>query len=194
MEQLQEETKTTKRARKRVISNKATVLKDRRADEQSLTGQVFANPTYKTFLPHISALALGQGHHGVDTSRNSASIIDGERNRETDRLQKEIVLEEIQGLMIAHHPGQSADDKKAKAGLLVKHFGTRSWVECEKQMSLDMLRAGYDSLHVELEGRPSRYHQHKITPRSTVEDDIPDFNGTSLPERIPATHAAVRAD
>jgi hypothetical protein len=40
--------------------------------------------------------------------------------------------------------------------LLRKHFAA-SWTELEELMSLFDLRAGYESLHQELEGRPSRY-------------------------------------
>jgi hypothetical protein len=186
MESQQTETTGAKNKRTRNIHHRATVLKDRRADEQSLNGKVFPNPTYKTFLPHISALALGQGHLGVDTSRTSSGIIEGERNRESDRLQKDIVLEEIQGLLVAHFPGQAAADKKAKTDLLLKHLQTRSWVECEKQMSLELLRAGYDGLHLELENRPSRYSKPNLKPRTTDEDCIPNFDAP-LPERIAAT-------
>lgn len=192
MESIDSEVKAKGRKSARQLANRATVLKDRQADDQSLNGKQFLNPTYKTFLPHINALALGEQGLGVDTSRNSAHIIEMERNRESDRLQKDIVLEEIQGLMVAHFPGQAAADKKAKQDLLVKHFGTRAWVECEKQMSLDLLRAGYDSLHRELEGRQSRYGSGKLPVKSTEEDDIPNFD--EPPPRIPATHNAVRAD
>jgi hypothetical protein len=193
MENMPSETAGAKSKRTRSVSHRATVLKDRRADEKTLNGKTFPNPTYKTFLPHIAALSLGeQGHSGVDTSRTSSHIIEAERNRESDRLQKEIVLEEIQGLLVAHHPGQSAVDKQAKAELLLAHLHTRAWKECEYQMSLDTLRAGYDSLHRHLEGRPSRYGgvpNIKTTPLE--EDGIPDFGP---PPRIPATHDAVRAD
>jgi hypothetical protein len=195
MESVDAEVKVKGKRGTRDIANRAQILKDRRPDEQSLNGKTFLNPTYKTFLPHIAALEIGAQGHGVDTARTSAHIIDNERGREQDRLQKEIVLEEIQGLLVAHYPGQAAADKKAKQDLLVKHFGTRAWVECEKQMSLDMLRAGYDSLHRELESRPSRYGgpNPAVKPLSNLEDDgIPDF--PTPPERIPATHPEARAD
>jgi hypothetical protein len=195
MESVDAEVKTKGKRGARDIANRAQVLKDRRPDEQSLSGKTFLNPTYKTFLPHISALEIGAQGHGVDTSRTSSHIIEHERTREADRLQKEIVLEEIQGLLVAHYPGQAAADKKAKQDLLVKHFGTRAWVECEKSMSLEMLRAGYDSLHRELEARPSRYggNAPAVKPLSPIEDDgIPNFD--EPPPRIPATHEAARAD
>ena len=55
--------------------------------------------------------------------------------------------------------------------MIRKHFNA-SWTEIEEVMPLFDLRAGYDSLHRELEGVPSRYG----AVAAPVQDDgIPDF-------------------
>jgi hypothetical protein len=41
----------------------------------------------------------------------------------------------------------------------------------ERLMPLERLRDGYDSLHIALEGKPSRYHQG---PAPAMDDEIPE--------------------
>jgi hypothetical protein len=126
----------------------AKVLKDR---STLLDGKEFADPTFDHFLPHIQCLNLGGRQLGVDTTRTSVSLIppDVRDNRST---QRKIVLDEIESLIVLHHPGQAAADKKKKLELLRTHFEA-SWTEIETVMPLERLRAGYDTLHFSLEGR-----------------------------------------
>jgi hypothetical protein len=144
----------------------ATILKDR-ADV--IDGKVFENPGFESFLPHIARLNLGGAHLGVDTTRVTVGIAlpDSRDNRSTQRA---IVLDEIKDLLVIHHPSTGADDKKAKIVLLKTHFEA-SWAEIETVMSLERLRAGYDALHVALEGKPSKYHQ---APAPEMNDSLPD--------------------
>ena len=72
-------------------------------------------------------------------------------------VRRGIVLDEIEALLVKHYPSQTAEDKKAKAGLVLKHFGTPSWTEIAKLMPLVDLQRNYDSLHRELEKVTSRY-------------------------------------
>ena len=131
----------------------AKVLKDR---STLLDGKEFPDPTFEHFLPHIQCLNLGGKQMGIDTSRNSVGMIpaDVRDNRHTQRL---IVLDEIETLLVSHYPSTSAADKKRKIELIREHFGT-VWTEVEKLMPLEALRHGYDSLHLALEEKPSRYH------------------------------------
>jgi hypothetical protein len=131
----------------------ATVLKDR---SMSIDGKEFINPTFKDFLPHIQHLNLGGTQLGVDVSRTSESAIPADE-RDNRRTQRKIVLDEVESLLVSHYPGQSAADKKAKADLLQTYWNTRSWTEMEQVMPLERLRSGYNGLHLELEGTPSRY-------------------------------------
>lgn len=131
----------------------ATVLKDRAA---LIDGQSFKDPGFDDFFPHIERLNLGGEHLGVDTSRSSDHLVTTEK-KDWSPVQRRICVDEIQTLLVLHVPGQTAADKKRKVELIRKHFNNASWTEIEEVMPLFDLRTGYDSLHTELEGKPSRY-------------------------------------
>ena len=92
--------------------------------------------------------------------------------RRWNPVQRRIVVDEIQTLLVLHVPGQAAADKKRKAELIRKHFSA-AWTEIEEVMPLFDLRAGYDALHRELEGVPSRYAAAPAAPSHG--DGIPEF-------------------
>lgn len=104
----------------------------------------------KFFGPHIERLTP-ETHTPMNTTatpmRVDAAGAD-EWARERDR--RTILTEEIQGLLTSHVPGMGAEDKKRKADLLQKHFGTRSWTAVESTHS-DKLRVGLAALKQELE-------------------------------------------
>ena len=135
----------------------AKVIKDRAT---LLDGKEFPEPTFESFLPHIQCLNLGGKQLGVDTTRTSVAMIPADA-RDNRRTQRKIVLAEVEDLLVLHHPGATAAEKKKKVELLRAHFKA-SWTEMEEVMPLEQLRAGYDTLHIELEGKPSRYHQAPI--------------------------------
>ena len=113
-------------------------------------------------------------------------------------MQRRIGVDEIHTRLVLHVPGLAAADKKRKAELIRKHFNA-SWTEIEEVMPLFDLRAGYDSLHRELEGVQSRYG----AVAAPVQDDgIPDFLDRRKPngateasfvelEGVPSRYAAV---
>jgi hypothetical protein len=158
----------------------AHVYKDRRTDSKSLDGKSFTNPKFKDFLPHIEFLNLGGQQLGVDASRNSAAIIETQEGRDQNSLQRKIVLDEIESLLVSHFPSTGAVDKKAKVDLIRKHFKA-AWTEIELVMPLFDLRVGYDGLHQELEGGPSRY---AIKPAEPVNDEIPHMDAPPMPEIV----------
>jgi hypothetical protein len=153
--------------RTNIVAHQATVQKDR---STLLDGAKIINPGFEDFLPHIEMLKLGGNHVGVDTSSDSQHILKTEK-RDWMPVQRKIVIDEIQDLLVLHHPSTGAADKKAKIELLRAHFKA-SWVEIEEVMPLERLRAGYDSLHVELEGKPSRYAKPDAKPE--INDEIPE--------------------
>lgn len=153
----------------------AQVLKDR---SRLIDGKSFANPGFKDFLPHIRFLNIGGAHIGVDTARTSEREIPLEGDRDKSRVYRRIVIDEIQSLLILHFPGQTADEKRTKQALLRKHFSA-AWTEIEEVMPLVSLRAGYDSLHLELEECHSKYGAAEL------EDEIPDFNAQNSPDQMP---------
>jgi hypothetical protein len=146
----------------------AKVLKDR---STLLDGKEFADPTFEHFLPHIQCLNLGGRQLGVDATRTSASLIPADA-RDNRIVQRKIVLDEIESLIVLHYPGQAAADKKKKLELLRTNFGA-SWTEIESVMPLERLRAGYDALHRELESVPSRY---AAAPAPALNDGLPDHS------------------
>jgi hypothetical protein len=138
--------------RTNAVTHTGTVLKDR---SDTMDGAELDNPNFESFLPHIQKLNLGGDHVGVEAGRDSQHILKTEP-RDWQPVQRRICIDEIQTLMALHHPSQSADDKKAKLKLMLKHFDA-TWTEIEEVMPLDRLREGYDSLYRELEGKPSKY-------------------------------------
>ena len=92
----------------------------------------------------------------VDAATSDSIIPGDDYRRDLGPVQRRIVIDEIQSLLTFHIPGQTAAEKKRKIELLREHFAA-SWVEIEEIMPLFDLRAGYDSLHRALEGKPSRY-------------------------------------
>lgn len=147
----------------------ASIIKDR---STAIDGKKIINPTFDSFMPHIKYLNLGGRQLGVDTSRNSEGTIPPDI-RDNSRVHREIVLDEIQSLITRYYPGQSAAEKKTKLDLLKTHFNA-AWTEMERLMPLADLRAGYDTLHIELEGEKSKYsYVREIAPE--MNDELPDF-------------------
>jgi hypothetical protein len=152
------------------VRRTATVLKDR---STMIDGKSFRNPTFESFLPHINFLNLGGKQLGVDTTRNSDHTISPDV-RDNRRVQRRIVLDEIQSLIVLHYPGQAAADKKAKLELLRAHFNGSMWTEIEEVMPLEDLRDGYDALHRELEKAPSKYAMAIAKLNEPMNDEIPE--------------------
>jgi hypothetical protein len=138
------------------------------------TARRFANPPSITSCRTSSCLNLGGPQLGIDTSRTSEHFVQTDK-KDWQPVQRRIAVDEIQTLLVLHVPGQAAADKKRKAELIRKHFQA-SWTEIEEVMPLIDLRAGYDSLHRELEGKPSRYTA-AVAAAQVVEinDELPDF-------------------
>lgn len=156
--------------RERIFVNRATVVKDR---WDKINGDQFDDPTFANFLPHISRLALGGEHVGVRDTGDSRDILRTEK-RDWQPVQRKIVIGEIQDLLVMHVPGQAVAEKQRKVALINKHFKA-GWVEIEEVMPLDNLRTGYDSLHRELEGKPSKYGAPEAE-KVDLNDTLPDHS------------------
>jgi len=137
--------------------------------------------TWAAFAPHIDHLKLGGRHVVVQAHGDSTHILKTEK-RDWQPVQRRIVLDEIKDLLVMHVPGQAAADKQRRVVLLKEHFSA-GWVEIEETFDLLTLRAGFDSLHCALEGKPSRYAaamEAEIVP--PLADDIPDHS--KAPEAV----------
>jgi hypothetical protein len=117
---------------------RAKVIKDR-ADV--LNGKVFDFPTFDDFLPHFATLNLGGEHLGVDTKNSEALFHDGSDAYAKMTKEKTIVLEEIQGELVAAYPGSDKDSKRIKTEIIHAVFETRSWTAVEEKR-LNDLREG----------------------------------------------------
>lgn len=123
-----------------------TVLKDR---FRILDGKQFQNPTFEFIKPHVDMLTPGI-QNAVDTTRETEMNI-SEDNGEwsSERRNRSIFCEEIQGLLTSVWPGQGADEKKAKVEILHRIFATRSW-EAIQIMEAAKIKAGFDRMHEEI--------------------------------------------
>lgn len=176
----------------------AHVIKDR---STLLDGKEIPDPTFESFLPHIRCLNLGGRQLGVDTTRNSKASIPADAPRDKSSIQRAVVIDEINDLLMRHDAaGTSKDAQRKRSELIQKHFGTVSKTAIEELMPLFELRAGYDSLHRHLQGAPSRYAPplaaipgdfDVIKARKPVEinDEIPDFE-----PQVPLTGEQLRKD
>lgn len=95
--------------------------------------------------PHIKALTIG-GTSAIDTDGKSEFQIEGGEDAwAAEKKSRTILCEEIQGVLTATWPSQSATDKKAKLDVLEDVFDTRSWTKVENTAS-GVLRAGLATL------------------------------------------------
>lgn len=129
--------------------NVALIEKDR-ADK--LNGQRIAMPTFDKLKPHFDCLNLGGSHFNSMESRDSKDLYpDAEESGwDSEKRNREIWCEEIQGLLVKHHPSQTSDDKKAKSDLIESVFGTRSWTRVESMKAND-IKDGFARLKIMLE-------------------------------------------
>jgi hypothetical protein len=173
--------------RQRTFINRATVVKDR---WDKINGDQFDDPDFREFLPHVELLALGGEHVGVRDTGDSQRILKTEK-RDWQPVQRDIVLDEIQSLIVLHIPGQAAADKQRKIQLVRTHFGA-VWTELEKVMPLEKLRQGYDALHQELEGAPSKYHVNTAAP-AELKDGLPDHSAAPTAQTEEQLTARIKA-
>lgn len=130
------------------LFHRATVLGDRFG---ILDGKSCLNPKFDFFLPHIELLTPN-AHAPIDTTLKTDTGVDesGDTEWQRERRERQILTEEIQGMLVAHYPGQTAEEKRTKANLLETFFGTRSWTKVESMKAVD-LRAGWDRMRRNLE-------------------------------------------
>lgn len=119
-----------------ILQRQASVLGDRFT---IIDGQQCLNPTFDFFKPHVEKLAGGE-HMPIDTQVKTPIPTDenGYLDFEREKKQRTILCEEIQGLLVSMYPGQTAQEKKAKADALEAVFMTRSWTAVESLDSIGL--------------------------------------------------------
>lgn len=156
------------------------------------------------FAPHLQSLTAG-AHTDIRMHADPMEVDEsGDSAWAAEKRARTILSEEIQGELVSAIPGQSADDKKRKADLMQKVFGTRSWSAIES-MDSGRLRDGLRQLKAVLGTSPGAPAPAKsdmgnpvsqpATPASTqtptADDDLP-FGNTG-PAPAEATKPTPRA-
>lgn len=127
--------------------HRAWIMKDRFG---AINGEHFDNPTFDSFLPHISRLGLGGKHKAIEAGRDSQELFENDNLGQRKYKKQQILLEEIKGEIVLLYPGQDADSKKKKAELLKEIFGTLSWTNVES-MGIDDLDGGLKAIKKRVE-------------------------------------------
>jgi hypothetical protein len=135
------------------ITNRALIEKDRfnhlNGTEISFTAHkgVNLNHIYSVFdklKAHFMHFNLEGTHFDSMNIRDSKDLYpetDG-NDWPSEQRQRAIWSEEIQGIMMSKYPGQTSVEKHAKADLIEKFFGTRSWTKIESTPS-EKLKEGF---------------------------------------------------
>jgi hypothetical protein len=143
------------RTKKGSIVHHAYVLKDR---WRTLNGRTFTwkdineykagdwRRIFEAFQPHFDRLAIGSEQRAVDPNRTSETLFDsaGDTAYQQRARRVQIVLEEIEGTLVALWPGQDAKSKELKRLAVETLFGTRSWTAVSS-LPLERLDAGLDA-------------------------------------------------
>jgi AAA domain len=137
-----------------------------------LDSKDFDNPTFKDFLPHIERLFLGgvQGNMGLATSGELFSD-DKSRSWFAEKRAREVILEEVEGLLVAAYPGQSAEEKRIKAESIRKAFGGYSWAALADRSSTELgkgLAVLREAVYNDLESKGMLDAQGNIVAREKV--------------------------
>jgi hypothetical protein len=129
--------------------NIAIIEKDR---SDKLNGKVIQMPNFEKLRPHFDCLNLGGKHFESMESKDSQDLYpDAEESGwDSEKRNREIWCEEIQGLLVKHFPSQTAEDKKSKSEMIEKVFYTRSWTKVESMKSTD-IKNGFNALKLILE-------------------------------------------
>lgn len=128
------------------VWREATVVKDR---SNLIDGKTFINPSYSDFAPVVDAMLKNASNEPTKPMGDDTQIIKTEEDRREFFRQRDIKIENIEGLITSYLPGQSANEKKLKTDIVEIAFGTRSWIEVG-QMNLEKLDRGFEKIKIEL--------------------------------------------
>ena len=128
---------------KRVIRT-ANIIKDR---STLLDGKIFENPTYESFAPVIEVMMENPIPRDavIMPEGDTALLFKTEEEKTQWRKDRDIMKEQIDGLLTRIAPGSTGKDKQIKLELLDKVFGTTSETAIGS-LPIDRLRGGYEEL------------------------------------------------
>lgn len=111
--------------RAKEVWRECTVLKDRSG---ILDGKTIRNPTGADFLPVIECLLDSPSMtHGSSEDGDDRALFEESDEAEANKRKRQVLLEEIEGLIQQIAPSQSTADKQKRLELFTTIFGTRSW-------------------------------------------------------------------
>jgi hypothetical protein len=129
------------------LIHRAYVRKDR---FDVINGQIFDDPGFESFLPHVQLLNLGGEHRAFDTDRNSQAMFDDPNIGEKRALNKEILCEKIANEIKKLFPAQTEKDKAERIKLMEEVFGTNSWTEISTLFKNDRLAIGLEVIQAKV--------------------------------------------
>jgi len=134
---------TPKKKASKTVWREATVLKDR---SDKCDGLTFKDPSYKNFAPMFEfLLATPSGEPNV-IEGNPKTIFGEGGDGGLFFRERAILSEEIQGEFQRAYPGQTAVEKRCRAELMQRFFGTRSWTKISEATPLQLLKTGLEGL------------------------------------------------
>lgn len=108
------------------VWREATIIKDRAA---LIDGKTFQNPTVDVFLPSLKFVLENPGQSSKVPERDTKALFVNEEDRRDFMRKRDILLEKIEGELVAKWPGQTADAKRLKVEALEYAFATKSWTQ-----------------------------------------------------------------
>lgn len=122
---------------KKKLARQMWVLKDR---WNILDGKAFVNPGYGVFAPVVDAALDGDyTDEMIKETKDEFKDLDA-KNKEWAK-RRDVALEKIKAMFDQMGFGTTKDEKKLKADLVEKAFGTTSWTEIES-MKVDRIESG----------------------------------------------------
>lgn len=132
------------------IINRALIEKDR---GHLLNGKEFLFPTFEDLRPHFELLKGDETTKPGDQGKAQALFDpDGKDDFIRERKSREILSEEISGLLASFYPGQTAEHKKQRQELLLLAFDTYSWTKIAEETPSEELSSGLRFLKQALNG------------------------------------------
>lgn len=128
--------------RKLEVYPQAKILKDR---SNLIHGKIIKRPDYGSFAPVVKFMLEGVTKPVTVAERDAADLFRTEEDKMEFKTQKKILLEEIEGYLVALWPGLDAKSKQTKADALFSAFSTRSWTSVE-QLGVRELEEGYNRI------------------------------------------------
>lgn len=141
--------------------NRCIVLKDR---TDTMNGSVLDMPKFEDFKTVVAALNIGGEHFGLDTTRDSQDMFqDPDWSYVELKKQRDIALEELQGVLIEHDlGGTSAAAQKGRQELLKEVYDTVSKTYIEG-LHPDKIREGVRAIKAKF-AKPEQDTGELVTP------------------------------